>query len=340
MAIFLICTSYFSSLRQSQYGEVNLSLLEGRPGANLLTETLKQFMKARFVRLRLQKIQSPLDGSDVFTNPDRYNLTSVNQLFYTLQSLEIIGQCICNGHARACPIDRGTLLRKCDCLHNTCGDNCEKCCPLFNQKPYRQATKRNSSVCEVCQCNGHSTECIYDKNVDARNGSVNIFGQRSGGGVCINCQSHTTGNNCDQCEDGYFRPKGVVVNDTSPCRPCQCRGRGTTEYCIKDSSHVLTGLDAGDCICKKGFQGKYCDSCAPGYRNYPRCDSCYCNGAGVVNPEACDGPCICKANVEGARCDRCKQGYFDLSADNPDGCAPCFCFGATNTCKSSDWGSF
>lgn len=130
-----------------------------------------------------------------------------------------------------------------------------------------------------------------------------------------------------------------INNETAPCRPCQCRGRGTTEYCIKDSSHVLTGLEAGDCICKKGFQGKYCDSCAPGYRNYPRCDSCHCNGAGVVNPEACDGPtCVCKANVEGNRCDRCKAGYFDLSADNPDGCAPCFCFGATSSCKSSDWG--
>ena len=24
----------------------------------------------------------------------------------------------------------------CVCQHNTCGDNCDVCCPLFNQKPW------------------------------------------------------------------------------------------------------------------------------------------------------------------------------------------------------------
>lgn len=176
----------------------------------------------------------------------------------------------------------------------------------------------------------------------------------------MGCQHYTTGNNCDQCEDGYFRPKGVYKNATSPCRQCQCRsGRGTTEYCIKDETHVLEGLEAGkcrravkpflvlnlifgfstgDCICKEGFTGKNCDSCAPGFRNYPRCEACYCNYAGVINPDSCDGPCLCKKNVEGPRCDRCKPGFYNLAANNPEGCSPCFCFGATSSCKPSDWG--
>ena len=25
----------------------------------------------------------------------------------------------------------------CDCIHNTCGNNCEKCCPGYNQKPWQ-----------------------------------------------------------------------------------------------------------------------------------------------------------------------------------------------------------
>lgn len=113
---------------------------------------------------------------------------------------------------------------------------------------------------------------------------------------------------------------------------------GTTEYCIKDDSHILEGYSAGDCLCKTGFAGKNCESCDRGFKNYPRCEMCYCAIAGVTNTDACEGPCICKKNVEGPRCDKCKAGYYNLDADNPDGCSPCFCFGATTSCKSSDWG--
>ena len=30
--------------------------------------------------------------------------------------------------------------------------------------------------------------------------------------------------------------------------------------------------------------------------------------------------------------------YYNLATDNPDGCSQCYCFGATDKCKSSDWG--
>ena len=40
------------------------------------------------------------------------------------------------------------LFRKCKCLHNTCGDNCEKCCPQYNQKPYRPSTREKAASCE------------------------------------------------------------------------------------------------------------------------------------------------------------------------------------------------
>jgi len=191
-----------------------------------------------------------------------------------------------------------------------------------------------------CNCNGHSDQCIYDANVAARNASINLTGDKRGGGVCVNCRHYTTGNNCDTCIDGYYRPPNRPQNSSSPCVPCSCAGRsrGTTENCVKDDTHLLEGLNAGDCICKKGYTGPNCNQCAPGYRNYPYCEPCPCNYAGVINPEACDGPCICKANVEGPRCDRCKEGYYDLKANNPSGCSICYCFGATRVCESSDWG--
>lgn len=39
--------------------------------------------------------------------------------------------------------------------------------------------------------------------------SINIHGQFTGGGVCINCTQHTTGINCNVCSDGYYRPHNV-----------------------------------------------------------------------------------------------------------------------------------
>lgn len=108
----------------------------------------------------------------------------------------------------------------------------------------------------ACECYGHASQCVYDARVAARNGSINAMGRREGGGVCVSCQHHTTGNNCDTCVDGYFRPKNVPRNATEPCRPCQCSGVGTTEYCIKDDSHILEGYQAGDCLCKTGYANK------------------------------------------------------------------------------------
>ena len=40
----------------------------------------------------------------------------------------------------------------------------------------------------------------------------------------------------------------------------------------------------------------------------------------------------------GEFCDECLPGYFNLRADNPAGCDPCFCFGITDQCVGSSWG--
>lgn len=48
------------------------------------------------------------------------------------------------------------------------------------------------------------------------------------------------------------------------------------------------------------------------------------------------GQCLCKENVQGSRCDQCRVGTFHLDPTNPKGCTSCFCFGATDRCRSSD----
>lgn len=52
--------------------------------------------------------------------------------------------------------------------------------------------------------------------------------------------------------------------------------------------------------------------------------------------------CLCclvfsrQENVEGVRCDQCRVGTFHLDPTNPKGCTSCFCFGATDRCRSSE----
>ncbi|KAI0241520.1 Laminin subunit gamma-1 [Lamellibrachia satsuma] len=66
---------------------------------------------------------------------------------------------------------------------------------------------------------------------------------------------------------------------------------------------------------------------------------CQCELAGSLNNHAeClpdSGICKCKEFVEGQNCDRCQPGYFAMSADNPQGCISCFCYGHSSVCSSA-----
>lgn len=201
---------------------------------------------------------------------------------------------------------------KCACAHNTCGNSCDQCCPLFNQKRWRSGTKTEANICEECQCHGHAKKCVYDQAVADRRASLNKRGQYEGGGVCQHCEHHTTGINCEQCEDRYYRPEGVAPDAERPCVRCRCSGLGTSELCVKDDTHLIEGKRPGDCVCKEGFDGSKCDRCSKGYKGYPRCEQCTCVYAGITNKEVCDGVCHCKVNVLGARCNLCRVSCQSL----------------------------
>ncbi|KAL3223358.1 hypothetical protein MRX96_027609 [Rhipicephalus microplus] len=312
----VICTSYYSSITPLEDGEIHTSLITGRPGAEEFSEKLMDFTKARYVRLRLQRIRTlnaDLMSFQTSGDSDKLDKSIARRYFYSIKDISIGGQCVCSGHAKECPSKGSGGELQCRCEHNTC-------------------------ECEECECFGHAQSCIYDAEVARSGTSLNKFGEYDGGGVCQNCSHNTAGINCERCEDGYFRPRGVPRNHRSPCRKCSCSGPGTTGSCIGDDSHVQEGLHPGDCICREGFTGPKCDQCKRGYRNYPRCEPCPCHYAGTVNPDQCDGPCQCKKHVEGSRCDQCAHGFYDLSETNPEGCSSCFCFGVTSVCRPSNWG--
>lgn len=258
--------------------------------------------------------------------PDEQDIEK--RAYYSIQSIIAFGRCHCSGHAAKCRelIDEtdNEKLPQCECMHNTCGKNCEKCCPLYNQRQFRLGTPQKENRCEKCECNGHAFECRYNSDVDERNLSMNTRGKMSGGGVCVNCTKFTTGINCEKCLPNYYHPYGRSSDSETPCVPCECSGKGSVGTC---------NTVGGDCICKLGFTGPRCDSCAVGYHG-ENCEKCPCDIRGTLPGGECDEQCHCKAHVDGKLCNKCKDGYFGLSLENPDGCIKCYCSGIDVNCNS------
>ncbi|XP_050712288.1 laminin subunit alpha-1-like isoform X2 [Eriocheir sinensis] len=326
----VICTSYFSRLNPLEGGEIHTSLVNGRPGAPGPSKQLLEFTEARYVRLRLQRIRT-LHGD--LQGRDAQNDASVTKrYFYSIKDISIGGRCVCNGHADDC--ETGNQFPRCSCVHNTCGDSCDTCCPLYNQQPWRAGNFSDGGACEQCQCFGHADSCIYDPEVASKRLSLNTRGEYDGGGVCVACRDDTEGYNCEKCVAGFYRPQGVAPGAERPCRPCACSGPGSTGGCVPDDSQFNLGLFPGACICKEGFHGPRCDRCEKGYRRYPACEPCPCDRAGSKGDE-CEGDCDCKENVVGPRCDTCAPGHFHLDARNPVGCTACYCNGATTVCEAA-----
>uniref|UniRef100_A0A5K3FHX5 Laminin subunit alpha-1 n=1 Tax=Mesocestoides corti TaxID=53468 RepID=A0A5K3FHX5_MESCO len=337
------CTTYFSQPQNLQAGEIIIPLTVDREGASTshfesnkpIDPELIEFLSARFVRLRFQKLQT-LSG-DWMTLPDQLDPSVYNRYYYSIRNIKIGGKCVCNSHANTCgrQIIDGVPRAVCDCQHNTCGYTCEKCCPLFNQQPWRPG-----AVCEECNCHGKADSCVYNQTVANLQLSLNRYNIREGGGVCVDCREQTTGVNCEDCLPGYYRPLNVGPDAKDPCVPCNCNIHGSTGVCVSNDA-LMPEKQPGDCICKEGYAGRDCDRCAEGYYespNNPReCIKCPCDIAGSHRGQGyrCQPPCNCKANVDpDSLCRACKPEHFNLAEDDPEGCQPCFCMGLSKECQS------
>uniref|UniRef100_A0AAV2LC06 Laminin subunit alpha-1 n=1 Tax=Knipowitschia caucasica TaxID=637954 RepID=A0AAV2LC06_KNICA len=330
----VICTSYYSRLNPLEHGEIHTSLINGRPGADDLTSALLDFTSARYVRLRLQRIRTLNADLMTFMTHDIDPIVT-RRYFYSIKDISIGGMCICYGHAKSCPLDPVTQKLHCVCEHNTCGENCNECCPGFHQMPWQPGTITDGNTCEKCNCHNKADLCFYNQTVSELGLSLDAAGQRRGGGVCVQCRQNTAGVNCETCADGFYRPQGVSPYSDSPCVLCDCDLRGSqSSVCVQDQSSP--GGSPGQCPCREGFAGRRCDRCAFGYRDFPLCSKCQCNLSGSTNMDPCE-ECVCKKNVMGFNCDLCKPGFYNLQPENPHGCTDCFCFGVSDVCESSPW---
>uniref|UniRef100_A0A8C9UHH5 Laminin subunit alpha 5 n=1 Tax=Serinus canaria TaxID=9135 RepID=A0A8C9UHH5_SERCA len=343
-----ICTTEYSRIVPLENGEIVVSLVNGRPGAMNFSYSplLRNFTKATNIRLRFLQTNTLLGHlmGKALRDP-----TVTRRYYYSIKDISIGGRCVCHGHADVCdakdPSDPYRL--QCDCQHNTCGGSCDRCCPGYHQFPWKPATADSANECQPCNCNGHAYDCYYDPEVDRHKASRSREDKFEGGGVCIDCQHHTTGINCERCIPGYYRSPDHPIDSPYICYRCNCESDFTDGTC-----EDLTGR----CYCKPNYTGEHCQACAEGYLNFPHCYpipafshnstgeqvlpagqiiNCDCY-AGGTEGNACRkdprvGVCVCKPNFQGTHCDQCAPGHYGPS------CQPCQCSGPgqyDGTCDS------
>ena len=313
----VLCVTRFSNLIPLEEGEIVVSLVNGRPSSHefAFSDTLQAFTKATNIRFQLIRAKT-LYGQLMSQSHDP---TILRRYYYSIKDISIGGRCVCNGHASVCneTVPGEPTKLQCRCQHNTCGLQCETCCPGFRNKPWRPATTTSENSCEPCMCNGHSNSCEYDISLNDS--------------VCFNCTHFTTGSKCEKCIDGYHHPHGVEVGDLNSCIRCNCpkydRASGvqlTSERCNDGD---------GVCECLPAFMGEGCLACSADHMgNWPYCIPCYCNVKGSVGAQcdAADGRCQCKDRYAGEKCDHCTVGYFNSSSSSGDvlkleECIPCHC---------------
>uniref|UniRef100_A0A8C1LIA3 Laminin, alpha 4 n=1 Tax=Cyprinus carpio TaxID=7962 RepID=A0A8C1LIA3_CYPCA len=168
-------------------------------------------------------------------------------------------------------------------------------------------------TCLPCNCKGHADSC---EDIT---------------GICIECQDHTVGDFCEQCEDRYLP---VFLSDgTFVCRPCACplslESNNFATHCDKRGNFLR-------CVCQEGYAGHYCERCAPGFYGNPMelgnsCKKCDCNGNSDPNLifNECNnvtGQCLnCWGNTSGDNCERCAPGFYGdaISAKDCRDCDAC-----------------
>ncbi|KAE8612184.1 hypothetical protein XENTR_v10012755 [Xenopus tropicalis] len=196
---------------------------------------------------------------------------------YAIYDLIVRGSCFCNGHAEHCQQVTHThgaqtvVHGKCVCQHNTAGDHCERCAPLYNDQPWRPGDGKTGAPneCKRCRCHNHAHSCHFDLSVWLSSG-------RTSGGVCENCQHHTEGDRCQRCQPGYYRDPKEPMASPAACKECFCHSTGSAPFALNGSwkCHPRTGF----CYCKPGVAGPYCDACRRGFWGFSErgCRPCDC----------------------------------------------------------------
>ncbi|XP_016925354.2 netrin-A isoform X2 [Drosophila suzukii] len=189
-------------------------------------------------------------GNNIEVQPGLEVVPPSGGLHYAISDFAVGGRCKCNGHASKCSPDSSGQL-SCECSHNTAGRDCERCKPFHFDRPWARATAKETNECKECNCNKHARQCRFNMEIFRLSQGVS-------GGVCQNCRHSTTGRNCHQCKEGFYRDSTKPLTHRKVCKACECHPIG--------SSGKICNSTSGQCPCKDGVTGLTCNRCARGYQ--------------------------------------------------------------------------
>jgi len=241
--------------------------------------------------IKADKIQI-LMTSQYFTLDYGRDEVNLAHRHYSIREISVLGRCICNGHADDCDTEvRPHYKCKCSAESNTEGHQCERCKAMYNDKPYRSSNSTATYNCRKCNCNKHSDRCHYARRLD----QFPDEHLRGSGGVCHNCQHHTTGRFCHKCQHAFYRNPSKPLDDPDACIPCKCNIDGVLK------ANMDCDQNTGHCYCKKHVTGHHCDQCKPNFINLA-----------LDNPEGCQPDCNTTTPVcNELFCEKC--GFCDCS---------------------------
>ncbi|KAJ8395761.1 hypothetical protein AAFF_G00029980 [Aldrovandia affinis] len=290
------CTSRYSRATPCTEGEVIFRALG--PGSGVddpYSPEALALLTLTNLRIRLlgaQSCPSPASQNHASPSPIPLNLSrpsSTSQVAsFAIYTLLAGGTCLCHGHAEQClpltvrsdAVHQSDMVHgRCMCLHHTAGEHCEKCAPLYNDRPWRPANGSSGEPhpCQKCECHGHADTCYFSMRVWHSSGGTS-------GGTCNNCRHNTEGRRCQRCRPGYHRRPPTPQNSPYACTRCWCdrvgslpargRGEGRGAWCHPRSGH---------CQCRPGVGGTNCSHCLPGHWGFGEegCKPCVC-------PQNCD----------------------------------------------------
>ncbi|XP_033116359.1 laminin subunit gamma-1-like [Anneissia japonica] len=314
-----ICTDEYSNISPLTGGNVAFSTLEGRPSRTHFDSSpvLQEWVTATDIRITLNRLNT--FGDEVFNAPN-----VLRSYYYAISDFSVGARCKCNGHANQCKMstaENGDQRMVCVCRHNTAGADCQECKPFYNNKPWAPASAADAHECEICNCNGFSTRCVFNQDLYDRTGN---------GGFCVDCTQNTAGANCERCKDNFYR-KSL----SEPCLACSCdivvcNCNGFSTRCVFNQDLYDRTGNGGFCVdCTRNTAGANCERCKENFYRKSLsepCLACSCDIVGSLNLQCgVNGQCVCKPGVGGQMCDQCLPNFYDFGIT---GCRSCNCLPA------------